>query len=135
MKLLSEHLLPIRPVESQADWPARSTTGQERTLRRENCDMEPVLLFVVEDTFQITGHGCVLAPGPSAEPGAQTIRVGDRLCLRKPNGQSFDTVIRGVEMLGRRPRPKVITAPILLPREITKDDVPIGTEVWLHPCD
>jgi len=97
--------------------------------------MEPVLLFVVEDAFQITGRGCVLAPGPAAEPGAQPIRVGDRLLLRKPDGQSVDTVIQAVEMLGRRPRPKVITAPILLPREITKDDVPIGTEVWLYPRD
>lgn len=95
--------------------------------------MDPVLLFTVEDAFQITGRGCVLVPGPSAEEGSQPIRIGDRVCLRKPDGHSFDTVIAGVEMIGRRPRPKVITAPILLPRDVTKDDVPIGTEVWLLP--
>lgn len=97
--------------------------------------MKPVLLFVVEDAFQITGRGCVLAPGPVAEPGARPVRVGDQLRLHKPDGQSFDTVIRGVDMLGRRQRSEIITAPILLPREITKDDVPIKTEVWLHPRD
>ena len=32
-------------------------------------------------------------------------------------------------MVGRRPRPAVLTAPILLPREITKDQVPRGTQV------
>lgn len=97
--------------------------------------MEPVLLFTVQDAFQLTDRGCVLAPGPSAEPGAQAVRIGDRIRLRKPDGHSFDTFIRGLEMLGRRPRPEVITAAILLPKEITKHDVPKGTEVWLIPRD
>lgn len=95
--------------------------------------MDPVLLFTVEDAFQITGRGCVLVPGPLAEAGIQAIRIGDRLCLRKPDGDSFDTVIAGVEMIARRPRPKRITTPILLPSDVTKGDVPIGTEVWLLP--
>lgn len=95
--------------------------------------MNPVLLFTVEYAFQITGRGCVLVPGPSAEEGSQPIQIGNRVCLRKPDGISFDTVIAGVEMIGHRPRPKVITAPILLPKEVMKDDVPIGTEVWLLP--
>lgn len=93
--------------------------------------MKPLLLFTVQDAFQITGRGCVLVPGPSAEPGAQAVQVGDRIRLRKPDGHSVETVIRGLEMLGRRPRPEIITAPILLPREFTKEDVPKGTEVWL----
>lgn len=95
--------------------------------------MDPVLLFTVEDAFEITGRGCVLVPGPSAEEGSQPIRIGDRLCLRKPDGHSLDTVIAGVEIIGRRPRPKVVTAPIVLPKDVTKGDVPIGTEVWLLP--
>lgn len=95
--------------------------------------MDPVLLFIVEDAFQITGRGCVLVPGPSAEQGSQRIRIGDGLRLRKPDGHSFDTVIQGVEMIGRRPRPNVITAPILLPSDVKNGDVPIGTEVWLLP--
>lgn len=95
--------------------------------------MEPILLFTVEHAFDITDRGCVLVPGPSAEPGAQSIRIGDRIRLCKPDGRSVDTVIQGVEMIGRRARPEIITAPILLPREISKDDVPTGTEVWLLP--
>lgn len=95
--------------------------------------MEPILLFTVELAFQITGRGCVLAPGPSVEVGAQTVRIGDRIRLRRPDGDCIDTVIRGLEMLGRRPRPQVITAPILLPKDFTKADVPEGTEVWLLP--
>lgn len=95
--------------------------------------MDPVLLFTVEDAFQITDRGCVLVPGPSTEEGSQPIQIGDRLCLRKPDGHSFETVIAGLEMIRRRPRPKVITAPILLPRNVAKGDVPVGTEVWLLP--
>ena len=94
-------------------------------------NMDPMLLFIVEDAFQINGRGCVLAPGPSVEPGAQIVRVGDRIRLLKPNGEIIDSVIRGLEMLGRRPRSQVITAPILLPKDITKADVPKGTKVIL----
>lgn len=91
--------------------------------------MEPTLLFVVEDAFQISGRGCVLVPGPMAEVGRPDVCVGDRIRLVKPNGESIDTTIQGIEMIGRRPPPKVLTAPILLPREITKDQVPKGTQV------
>lgn len=96
--------------------------------------MELTLLFIVEDAFQITDRGCVLVPGPSAGPGGPTVRVGDPIRLVKPDGEVIDTEIRGIEMLGRRPRPKVITAPILLPLDITKEQVPVGTRV-LSLCD
>lgn len=93
--------------------------------------MGSTLLFVVEGAFQMTGRGCVLVPGPSAEPGGPVLRIGDPIRLVKPNGQTVDTCVRGIEMIHRRPRPKVITAPILLPKEITKDQASIGTQVLL----
>ncbi len=93
--------------------------------------MSSTLLFVVEDAFQITGRGCVLVPGPSTEPGGPRVRVGEPIRLVKPDGQEIETLVRGVEMIHRRPLPKVITAPILLPKEITKDQVPVGTQVFL----
>lgn len=93
--------------------------------------MSSTLLFVVEDAFQITGRGCVLVPGPSTEPGGPALRVGDPIRLVKPNGQEIETLVRGIEMIHRRPPPKVVTAPILLSKEITKDQVPVGTRVLL----
>ena len=93
--------------------------------------MSATLLFVVEDAFQVTGRGCVLVPGPSTEAGGPVLRVGDPIRLVKPDGQAIETRIHGIEMLHRRPPPKVITAPILLPKEITKDQVPVGTQVLL----
>jgi len=88
-------------------------------------------LFVVDDAFQILGRGCVLVPGPPAEPGSQEVRVGDRILLVLPDGATIETEIRGLEMINYRRRPTAITAPIMLPREITKDQVPAGTQVFL----
>lgn len=93
--------------------------------------MEPTLLFIVEHAFQITDRGCVLVPGPSAESGGQALRVGDPVRLVTPDGQVVDTVVRGIELINRRPRPQLITLPILLPRNITKEQVPVGTRVFL----
>lgn len=73
----------------------------------------------------------MLVPGPSAEPGAQNVRIGDRIRLLKPDGESIDTVIRGVEMVNRGRRPPIMTAPILLPQNIAKTEVPKGTMVML----
>lgn len=95
--------------------------------------MEPTLLFIVEDTFQISGRGCVLVPGPIAEIGGPEVRVGDNILLIKPDGSQVETSVYGIEMIGRRPPPKVLTAPILLPPALSKSDIPVGTEVHLLP--
>ncbi len=93
--------------------------------------MSATLLFIVEDAFQIAGRGCVLVPGPSTEAGGPVLHVGDPIRLIKPNGQAIETRIHGIEMIHRRPSPKVITAPIALPDDITKDQVPAGTQMLL----
>ena len=51
--------------------------------------------------------------------------------MRTPGGKVIDTFIEELEMISFRTRPKKIPAPILLPKDLKKDDVPIGTEVWL----
>lgn len=89
------------------------------------------LLFTVTDVFQIRDRGCVLAPGGSTEPGAPNFRAGSAIRLVLPDGMQRDTTIRGLEMINFRRRPPVITASILLPSDIKKEDVPIGTKVYL----
>jgi translation elongation factor EF-Tu-like GTPase len=91
------------------------------------------LLFTVEDAFQITGRGCVLVPGLSGEPGMPPVKVGSPLRLELADGTIRETHVAGLEMLnfGARPRPAIITAPILLPMNIRKEDVPPGTKVFL----
>lgn len=93
------------------------------------------LLLTVEDVFQLTGRGCILAPGLSGEPGVPPVKVGAPLRLVLANGIVRDTHVAGLEMLnyGARPRPAIITVPILLPTNIRKEDVPPGTKVYLLP--
>lgn len=94
--------------------------------------MEDQFLFVVEHAFQISGRGCVLAPGLSTEAGAPTVRVGSQIRLVTPEGGSLHVRVRGIEMLnyGSR-RPEKITLPILVSAGITKHQVPPGTKVFL----
>lgn len=88
-------------------------------------------LFTVTDRFQIEGRGCVLIPGVSCEPGDPVVRIGDRIQLRMPSGSNFDTTVRGIEHIRHAKMPEKITFPLLLPENITKDDVQVGTEVFL----
>jgi translation elongation factor EF-Tu-like GTPase len=94
--------------------------------------MEEHLLFIVEDAFQIRDRGCVLAPGVPTEPEAPVVKVGSSIALLTPNGRTILTSVKGIEILNfGSQRPVKITAPILLPKEVTKDLVPKGTKVFL----
>ena len=93
--------------------------------------MSSTLLFTVKDAFQIAARGCALVPGPSTEVGAPAFRVGDAIRLVKPDGEAIDTRIVGVESIHPRPLPKVVTAAIYLPTELTTEHVPVGTQVLL----
>jgi len=85
------------------------------------------LLFKVEDVFDITGRGCVLAP--VVPDGLDfKIRAKDPIQLRTPAGRLFDTHIASIELLKMRDGPCRVA--IMLPRDLAKDDVPVGTEIW-----
>ncbi len=87
------------------------------------------LLFSVDLVFEIERRGCVLFPGPSIERDATPVRIGSTIQLQLPNGKLIDTRVAGLEMFRRNP--PVYTAPLLLPREFSKDQVPPGTQVYL----
>lgn len=90
-----------------------------------------VHLFTVTDRFQIEGRGCVLIPGVSCEPGDAIVCLGHRIRLRMPDGAVFDTTVRGIEHIRCAKMPEKITFPILLPENMKKQDIPVGTEVLL----
>jgi hypothetical protein len=100
--------------------------------------MTCALLFTVVEAFQLSGRGCVLVPGIGPDSGISNVRVGDRIRLIKPDGESIDTAVHGVEMIhytAMRP-PEKIFVPILLPSTISKADVPPGTQVfYLGRCE
>jgi translation elongation factor EF-Tu-like GTPase len=83
-------------------------------------------LFTVADTFVIKGRGIVLTPAS----GKYRIAVGWTIELRRPDGAIRTTVVRGIEMLDPPPFDGRYNPGILVPADISLDDVPVGTEVW-----
>lgn len=51
--------------------------------------------------------------------------------LLRFSGAKIETHIRAFEMIKRMEMPPVLTAAILLPQQITKEQVPVGTQVFL----
>ncbi|RPD43433.1 hypothetical protein [Paracnuella aquatica] len=77
-------------------------------------------LFTVDETYMITGRGLLLTPGLGDKPA----KIGDALELVKPDKTILRTVITGIVFNEHRD--------ILVGANLTKEDVPIGTEVWLQ---
>ena len=80
----------------------------------------------VDDVFQIAGRGCVVTPG-ILKNSDLVLRIGAALVLRRPDGSELYTVLRGIEMGSA---PGFPASPLLLGEDVTKDQVPVGTEVW-----
>lgn len=89
----------------------------------------------VADTFVISGRPGVIAI--PAEAWAVPVKVGDTLRLVKPDGSCLVVRLGGIEMVNTRglemmSRPKFDKAALLLRGEnLSKEDVPIGTEIWI----
>jgi hypothetical protein len=83
------------------------------------------LLFTVTDRFYIAGRGVIPVPGivPATN---ERFRPGDPLLLKRPDGSEIYTRIAGIEMPNPNPGPVVLVTLL----ELTKDDVPVGTQVW-----
>ncbi len=85
-------------------------------------------LFVVEDTFHIKSRGLVPLPGIIPQ-GEERFYVGDPIRLKRPDGTCLEWKIGGIEMIHcTPPRPK--NDVVILLQGLSKDEVPIGTEVW-----
>jgi hypothetical protein len=85
-------------------------------------------LFVVEDTFYIKGRGLVPIPGILIQD-EERFRVGDPLLFQRPDGSCLEWKIGGIEMIHATP-PRPRNEVVFLLKDLNKEDVPIGTEVW-----
>ena len=83
------------------------------------------LLAKVEAVFQVSGRGTVIVPAFVSD---LRVRVGSPIQLRNPGGQVRDTLITAVEFLSDLDKCRLA---FMLPRDIAKQDVPEGTEIWL----
>jgi hypothetical protein len=82
-------------------------------------------LFIVSGTFLIRGRGLVLLPGIMSV-GQERFHAGEPLLLRRPDGTELLTTITSLEIMIPNPRHEVV----VVLKELTRDDVPIGTVVW-----
>ncbi len=81
----------------------------------------PRCLMVVEDVFEISGRGIVLSP--AFDP----LNLGFGIELRRPDGTKIGTTIGGVgSFLNSAGEPRFA----VLLKDLTRGDVPLGTEVW-----
>ena len=89
-------------------------------------------LCTVEDTFLIEGRGLIIIPGiPYPSESMRRVRVGEAVVLIRPDGSEIKTAIGSIEMINRKA--PITHAPFAPSEPLAKEDVPIGTEVWL--CD
>ena len=79
-----------------------------------------MLLFKVDERFMVTGRGLVLVPGL----GEKKATLGDPVRIIRPDGTIIETTIRGIGFNKFRE--------ILVGGNLTKEDIPIGSEVWLN---
>jgi hypothetical protein len=85
------------------------------------------LLLTVTETFTVQGRGLVLLPELRLT-GEERVSVGDPLLLKHPHGTDGAATISGIEFL----KPVCGNCvPVIMLRDKSKEDVPIGTEVWL----
>jgi hypothetical protein len=86
----------------------------------------PSLLLTVEDRFTVSGRGVGLGPWVDVTSFELLGRIVVE--LRKPDG-SRATVEAFADIPRTNPLPTVYKACVLLVG-LTKEDVPVGTEVW-----
>jgi len=83
------------------------------------------LLLIVADTFLLPGPELAVLPGIDEQPG-ERFRIGDPLLLKRPDGSELATTIGNLSIPNPNPRSEWL----LGFTNLSKDDVPIGTEVW-----
>jgi len=89
------------------------------------------LIFKVGDVFTIKGRGLVLCPPDRGEAyEGPTIRRGSRIELRMPRRPPLRTEVSGLAL-----RADGFDILIRAPEGFSKEDVPLGTEVWLMDED
>lgn len=79
-----------------------------------------ILLFTVAKHYTISGRGLILSPG--LRDNVKHVKAGSKIKLVRPDNSVLQTTISGITFEGDHD--------ILLPSNLTKEDVPVGTEVW-----
>lgn len=85
-------------------------------------------LLTATNVATISGYGIALFPAIEILQG-ECFREGDPVRLVRP-GRSERTTQIGEISLAKSSIPSSGCEPVLILREMTKEDIPVGTEVW-----
>ena len=83
--------------------------------------------FKIQDTFQLQVVGLVVAADIKIKDAK--LNMGDEITLRLADGSQLQTKVAGIPL--NCPYNPESPFSFSLPKGINKEDVPIGTEVWL----
>ena len=87
----------------------------------------PQFLYTVAEVFDVAGRFIVAVPG--IPPETAGIRGGTPLELHRPDGSVLSTHIDSIAMVSPYDPKRPIQ--FSFPPGLTKQDLPVGTEVWL----
>jgi len=87
-----------------------------------------IKLLTVEDAFLIEGRGVLVTPQIPVD--AYSGPRSPLISLRKPDGQE-STATAWLDIPRVNPQPKAFYYLCMI-AGVTKDDVPIGTEIWIN---
>ena len=85
-------------------------------------------LYKVDEVIQL-GRNCIIA-NPGIPSHIQGIRPGRALELRRPDGSMVETYISAIPYITPHDPKRPIH--FTFPPGLMKQDVPVGTEVWLR---
>jgi hypothetical protein len=89
-----------------------------------------IFLSTVAESFKVTGRGLVILPGlPRDEANMPVVRLKDRIQLRRPDGGVTEALIVDIPHISGVEEKRGFA--ILLPVNISIEEAPAGTEVWL----
>jgi len=84
------------------------------------------LLFKITDTFSLESFGLVVAVDAKSKDVNLTVNENIEVVL--PDGSSFKTKVAAIPMLCPYDSERPFS--FSFPKDVKKEDIPIGTEVW-----
>ena len=82
-------------------------------------------IFVIEDHFEIKGRGLIITG--KIEKKSSRLKIGTPIIVYRPDGSEVKTKVAGTE----RFRPPNFENEAILVHNLTKDNLPIGSSVFI----
>ncbi len=86
--------------------------------------------FIIDQTFQIEGRGCILTIKNDVYKPEEALKVGDLIVIEKEDGSLLQTKILGVEQIKKFHNAPKTHPGILVGPELTNKDIPLKSKLY-----